>query len=256
LWDIQFDHDGKVKTGVSPRVVKLVPEGSGILINEESTTTLGSRDANTLNGVENNSTEISADTSVANVITASEDPDPEDAMEEYEDNIEATITAGGGGDTNQDTEEADHPNNDFCFTEADFIETRNAMNNVMRHQGTHTTTWTAINALKGEVVETRNAEYGNYIWTVIEECNEDIFEEVREKEEALYQTKNFYNIIDNNNVKDEDYNKLFTFLWPETGDKDLEKLNGIVDNDNIRRKEEYKRTIKKVSKPNFLYFML
>jgi len=38
-------------------------------------------------------------------------------------------------------------------------------------------------------------------------------------------------------------------------DKDLEKLNGIVDNDNIRRKEEYKQTIKKVSKPDFLHVM-
>ena len=48
LWDIHFDHDGKVNTGVSSRAVKLVPEGSGILLNEESTTTSGSRDTTTL----------------------------------------------------------------------------------------------------------------------------------------------------------------------------------------------------------------
>jgi len=30
------------------------------------------------------------------------------------------------------------------------------MNDTMRHQGTHTATWTAIKALKGEVVETQN----------------------------------------------------------------------------------------------------
>ena len=97
-------------------------------------------------------------------------------------------------------------------------------------------------------------EYGNCIWTVIEECNEDIFEEVREKEEKLYETKNFYNIVDNNDVKEEDYNKSFWFLWPETVDNDLNKLNGIVDKDNIQRKEEYKRTIKKVSKHEFYTF--
>ena len=185
---------------------------------------------------------------------ASDDPAAEDAIEEDEDNLQAIIAAVGVGDTNQDTEESDHPNNDFCFTEADFIETRTAMNDAMRHQGTHTTTWTAIKALKGEVVETRNAEYGNCIWTVIEECNEDIFEEVREKEETLYQTKNYYNIVDNNDVTEEDYNKSFWFLWPETVDTDLNKLNGIVDSDNMRRKEEYKRTIKKVSKPEFFTF--
>ena len=31
LWDDQFDHDGLVKNGVSLRVIKIDPEGSGIL---------------------------------------------------------------------------------------------------------------------------------------------------------------------------------------------------------------------------------
>jgi len=61
----------------------------------------------------------------------------------------------------------------------------------MRHQGTHTTIWTAIKALKGEVMETRHVEYVNCTRTVIEEYNEDIVEEVRENEEALCQIKNF-----------------------------------------------------------------
>ena len=51
LWDIHFDHDGKVNTGVSSRAVKLVPEGSGIPLNEESMTTLGSGDTDKLTGV-------------------------------------------------------------------------------------------------------------------------------------------------------------------------------------------------------------
>ena len=51
MLDIQFDHDDKVKTGVSSKAVKLIPEGSGIPLNEESTTTLGSGDTNTLTGV-------------------------------------------------------------------------------------------------------------------------------------------------------------------------------------------------------------
>jgi len=55
-------------------------------------------------------------------------------------------------------------------------------------------------------------------------------------------------------VKEEDYNKSFWFLWSETVDNDLNKLNGIVDKDNIQRKEEYKRTIKKVSKHEFYTF--
>jgi len=51
LWDIQFDHYGKVNTGVSSRAVKLVPEGSGIPLNEESTTTPGSGNTNSLTGI-------------------------------------------------------------------------------------------------------------------------------------------------------------------------------------------------------------
>ena len=41
-WDIHFDHDGKVKTGVSSRAVKLVLEGSRMPLNEASVTTSGS----------------------------------------------------------------------------------------------------------------------------------------------------------------------------------------------------------------------
>ena len=90
----------------------------------------------------------------AGLTTACDDPAAEDAIEEDEDNINAIIAAVDGVDTSPDTEESDHPNNDFCFTEADFIDTQTAMNDATRHQGTHTTTWTAIKALKGEVVET------------------------------------------------------------------------------------------------------
>ena len=82
-------------------------------------------------------------------------------------------------------------------------------------------------------METRNAEYGKCIWTVIKECNEDIFEEVREKEETVYENKKITNIIDNSDVEEEYYNKSLWFLWPETVNNDLNKLNGIVDKDNI-----------------------
>lgn len=110
------------------------------------------------------------------------------------------------------------------------------MNNATKYQRTHTT-YTTIKEVKGEVVETRTVECGNCIWTVINKCNEDNFEEMREKEETLYYTKYLYTIIDNNDTEEEDYNTSFWFLCPETIDKDVEKLNGIVDNDNIMRKE-------------------
>ena len=129
------------------------------------------------------------------------------------------------------------------------------MNDATRHHGTYNDTWTAIKAMKGEVVETSNAEYGDCNWTVIDESNNDYFEKIREEEEKLYQTKDFISIIDNvDNVNEDNYNKSFWYLWPETVDRDLEKLNGIVDNDNMKRKEQYKRTIKKVSKSDFFVF--
>ena len=46
LWDIQFNHDGLVKAGVSSRGLKLVPEGSGLPLDEVSTITPGSIDTN------------------------------------------------------------------------------------------------------------------------------------------------------------------------------------------------------------------
>ena len=120
------------------------------------------------------------------------------------------------------------------------------MNDATRHQGTYNNTWTAIKAMKGEVVETRNVEYGDCTQTVIDESKDDDFEKIREKEEKLYQTKDFISITDNvDNVNEDNYNKSFWYLWPETVDRDLEKLNGTVDNDNMKRKEEYKQTIKK-----------
>ena len=37
--------------------------------------------------------------------------------------------------------EAKTPNNNFCFTEEDFLETQTQINNATRHLGTYKTTW-------------------------------------------------------------------------------------------------------------------
>lgn len=51
---------------------------------------------------------------------------------------------------------------------------------------------------------------------MIDDVDETIFEEVREKEERIHQAKTFCLVIDNVvEIKDEDYNQLFWFLWPE-----------------------------------------
>ena len=67
-----------------------------------------------------------------------DDPALQDAVEESEDPINPQDIAGG-------VDEGDGlPNNDFCFTTEDFIETRNNVNDATRHQGTYVVAWKKI----------------------------------------------------------------------------------------------------------------
>ena len=87
------------------------------------------------------------------------------------------------------------------------------MNDATRHYGTYNDAWITIKAIRGEVVETSNADHRNCKWTVIDECNNDDFEKIREEEEKLYQKKDFISIIDNvDNVNEDNYNKSFWYL--------------------------------------------
>ena len=92
-----------------------------------------------------------------------------DAINESEDYndpmmMEENVVCDGEGEENGET---GLPNNDFCFTEADFLETQYQMNDATRHQGTYNDAWDVIKKLEGKVIETSSNKMGKMKWTVV-----------------------------------------------------------------------------------------
>jgi len=77
------------------------------------------------------------------------------------------------------------------------------------HQGLLKTSWNTIKELKVIIVEYTNENWGKIIWKVVEKVTEDELEEVREREEDLFNHKKIN--IDKIKIEDEEwnYNKLF-----------------------------------------------
>ena len=167
-----------------------------------------------------------------------------------EDDIHAVLTT----DSTVTREDDNSPNNDFCFTEEDFIETQTERNDATRHQGIQNTTWTAIKELKSEVVNCKSTKDGVCEWTVVESVDEDVFENVREQEETLYNTERFMVRDPGGEFSEDSYSDTFWILWPETIDKDLQTINEVIERDNLKRREEYRREIKAVKKSEFITF--
>ena len=186
-----------------------------------------------------------------------------DAVNETEDHTDPVIAdinetvIDGDGDNIEQPEGL--PNNDFCFTEADFLETRNQMNDATRHQGTFHEAWSAIRALEGREVMTTSSKFGDLIWTVVPSTslNEDKFAEIRQNELRSMKEKVIPIRTDDDSNKftsESDFNAAFWSLWPVTIDEDVLKLNEIIVRDNRKRKENYQRPIRLVSQKEFITF--
>ena len=75
-----------------------------------------------------------------------------------------------------------HPDNDFCFTEDDFIDSVNNINDATRHRSNYNSIWDQIKALDGvEYISGDNHKDGPITWKVIYSCNDDAFEETRKE---------------------------------------------------------------------------
>ena len=144
------------------------------------------------------------------------------------------------------------PNNDFCFTEEDFLEARTNMNEATRHTGTYNSTWSKIRDLEGADVVVKNSD-GEVIWKIVNDVEDDVFVARRELEHNFFK-ECFSHLIDDEYVDMNDASKIFWELWPRTIDCDLEKLNNIIEKKNTLNKKNLRRTIKKVSKPEFIVF--
>ena len=185
------------------------------------------------------------------------------AVEEYDDNgdpmtIENAAMVPLDANDQEETQEG-LPNNDFCFTEADFLETRNQMNDATRHQGSYNEAWDIIRNLVGEEIQTTSTKYGNLKWKVVPSTSilDDEFEMTRKEESQSLKERivPLKSAVDRNKFGDEnDFNATFWSLWPTSVDEDVENLNEIISLDNVRRKENYQRPIRLVTKQEFITF--
>ena len=183
--------------------------------------------------------------------------------------MHATVEADADGEGNGDAfiegedipqadsmeEEDNAPNNDFCFTQEDFIQTKTEMNDATRHQGTYHDTWTKIKELEGTTVELSSGR-GDITWKVVpsKSIEDDAFKERRQMEEYI-EKKKLLPVKDPDNFSDDNnFSKMFWFLWPGHIKDDTEILNMCIDEDNKKRKERYQRPIRHVSENEFVIF--
>ena len=121
-----------------------------------------------------------------------------DAINEEEDVLNPA-QIDGDNDNAPDPEDQDPthlPNNDFCFTEDDFLESLSNMNDATRHRSKWHDAWQIIKGLEGEEVACQNAADGKVTWKVISKCDEDIFASIRIRELEIFKKK-FNPIIEN-----------------------------------------------------------
>ena len=150
-------------------------------------------------------------------------------------------------------EEDFSPNNDFCFTEDDFLEARTNMNEATRHTGSYNQAWSQIRVLNGNTVEVKHSE-GNLIWRIVGGVEDDIFADKKQAELKLL-NENFCPVVDSEQCDDaEDLSKMFWNLWPVSANDDLDKLNKIIEKQNASNKETFRRSYKKVSMGEFIIF--
>ena len=192
-----------------------------------------------------------------------------DAIVETDDNLDSLLNPDESEATNTESdadgteldgnnahrdEEIQLPNNDFCFTPADFIETRNESSAATRHASVYNSAWNRIKQLVGQTVESKSSK-GNVVWTIVDAVEDDVFKLRRGVELQRFKEK-FCPVIDEERVfhDSEDLSKAFWKLWPANIDSEVEKVNKLIDKTNRDNKETYKRQFKQISKSEFVIF--
>ena len=122
------------------------------------------------------------------------------------------------------------PNNDFCFTEDDFIESINNINDATRHRDNYNFTWNKIRDLEGvEYISNIDHKEGPITWKVVPGCDEGVFED-QHKEEMKKIDDLFSSILDEEGEcnLNNDYSTTFFKLSPKEIETELEKLNSAI----------------------------
>jgi len=173
--------------------------------------------------------------------TAIGDPAALDAVEEVED-IEPEEE-----NMNEEAEGSEDatPNNDFCFTNDDFIEYRTGINDATSNQGKYREAWATIKSLQGHEQIYNSSSDGKVVWTVVDKVVDDDFETIRKFEDKKFEDQNYSPMIDPDILKSLNFSESFWYLWPTEMDDDVNNINSAIVKENHSRKERHQRAIRK-----------
>ena len=182
-------------------------------------------------------------------LTASDGSEVE-ALVEVEPSVDDAVLENDDENDLEAITETEFPNNDFCFTEADFVEFRSGMNDATLHQNRHKIAWDKIKMMEGQEIEIASSVHGKIKWKIVECVEQDEMSETIEKEKAQYEEKNFSVLKDDF----ESIEEAFWKMWPQSIDSDLEKLNKVINEENTLRKQRYQRVLRLVTIKEFKIF--
>ena len=95
----------------------------------------------------------------------------------------------GGGDANELSQDELHPNNYFCFTEADFLETVSNISTASKYHKVRSDAWSKIKELVGKEIEVKSKKRdGTITWKVVPGVFDDEFTKRREQEESSFKS--------------------------------------------------------------------
>uniref|UniRef100_A0A7S2RJD5 Uncharacterized protein n=1 Tax=Eucampia antarctica TaxID=49252 RepID=A0A7S2RJD5_9STRA len=146
------------------------------------------------------------------------------------------------------------PDNDFCFTNDNFIEYRTVINDVARYQSKYIDACSNINSLEGHEVIFISSSDGRVVRMVVDKVTDDNFEKIRKFEDKKFEDKMHSPMKDPAILKYLNYSESFWHLWPKNIEDDITKINPTIVNDNHSRKERYQRALRMLNTSEYIMF--
>ena len=183
-----------------------------------------------------------------NSILVSHDDSLEDPFDENKDVFDPVQDDAGvfvevdEGDENELGQDELHPNNNFCFIGADFLEAVSNINTVSKCHKVRSDACNKIHELVGKEIEVKSIKKdGSIKWKVVPVVFDDEFTKRREQEESLFKSPYIPLLGCQQESYINEYSKMFWHLIPSKVDKDLVLLNEIIAEDNLKRREKFQR---------------
>ena len=246
-WKVNFDYNGKEKI-VTSKSLKVVQIGAGLPMTDQSIETV-SKGKSTLN-YKNSFIILTYPILFFNLqSTAGQDSDFDptlinDAAVEEEDIENGQLDVDESSVVNA-------PNNDFCFTEADLTNTTGTeIDEAARHRMNHSKAWEEIKLLEGEEFLCGSGD-DEIVWKVVEGCYVDEMTEKIKKEKVMFDRGEMLMMDEMPTT----FMECFMTMWPVDFWEDWTRLNGVIEKENIERRKNYQKPIKKVYKFEYLRFL-